>query len=67
MDMLASTGSPSSCTVPQVCNRLLEIVVELEKAGEPVLRSPTAHTVRKQQGQQSCPPLLWVPEVDITL
>lgn len=28
-----------------VCSRLLEIVVELEKAGEPVLRSPTAHTV----------------------
>ena len=35
--------------------------MELEKAGEPVLRSPTAHTVSKQQGSL----LLWVHVVDI--
>ena len=55
MDRLAADGSQCFCTVPQVCSRLLEIVVELEKAGEPVLRSPTAPTVSKQQGSRSSP------------
>ena len=37
--------------------------MELEKAGEPVLRSPTAHTVSKQQGSL----FLWVHVVDILI